>query len=113
MNHYELIKYGEIMENQNGSMFSSSFGGLYAKEEAQEENLVVELECTLEELYNGCIKKLSYERRVLNSDGRITSVKNEERDIEIFKGYDKTTVLRYPGYGHEVPGRKTRKIISF
>ena len=109
MNHYELIKYGEVMENKNGSMFSSSFGGLYAKEESNSENLIVELECSLEELYNGCIKKLSYERRILNSDGRTTSVKNEERDIEIFKGYDNTTVLTFPGYGNEIPGRKTSK----
>jgi DnaJ-class molecular chaperone len=98
------------MENKNGSMFSSAFGGLYAKEESQPENLVVELECTLEELYNGCIKKLSYERRVLNSDGRTTSSKNEERDVEIFKGYDKNTVLTFTGFGHEIPGRRTRKI---
>ncbi len=109
MNHHELIKIGEIMENKNGSMFSSAFGGLYAKEEGQAENLVVELECSLEELYNGCIKKLVYERRILNSDARTTSVKNEELDVEIFRGYDKSNVLTFAGYGHEIPGRKTRK----
>jgi DnaJ family protein B protein 13 len=110
MNPYELIKYGELMENKNGSMFSSAFGGLYAGEAALKENLTVELECTLEELYNGCIKKLVYERRILNSDGRTTSRKNEERDVEIFKGYDKHTVLTFAGYGHEEAGRKTRKL---
>lgn len=109
MNHYELIKYGEVMENKNGSMFSSAFGGLYSKEDSPSDNLVVELECSLDELYNGCLKKLVYERRVLNSDGRTTSIKNEERDVEIFKGYDKNTSLTFPGFGHQIPGKKTRK----
>lgn len=109
INPYELIKYGELMENKNGSMFSSAFGGLNSREAGPPENLTVELECTLEELYNGCIKRLVYERRVLNSDGRTTSLKNEERDVEIFKGYDKLTILTFPGYGHEEAGRRTRK----
>jgi DnaJ family protein B protein 13 len=87
-------------------MFSSSFGGQYYKEKDPLKNVEVEFECTLEELFNGCAKKLSYQRRVLNSDGRTTSLKDEERDVEIFKGYDKTVFLTFPGYGNEGPGQK-------
>lgn len=60
--------------------------------------------CSLEELFNGCVKVLSYERRVLNSDGRTTTIKCEEKEVEIFKGYDKTTKINFPGYGNEAPG---------
>lgn len=60
--------------------------------------------CSLEELFNGCVKVLEYERRVLNSDGRTTQLKKEEKEVEIFKGYDKTTRINFPGYGNEAPG---------
>jgi DnaJ-class molecular chaperone len=60
--------------------------------------------CTLEELFNGCVKVLSYERRVLNSDGRTTALKQEEKDVEIFKGFDKNTKINFPGHGNEAPG---------
>ena len=72
-------------------------------------NVEVNLECTLEEMYNGCVKKLVYERRVLNSDGRTTSIKEEEIDVEVFKGYDKSIKVTFPGYGNEAPGQKNCK----
>jgi hypothetical protein len=67
--------------------------------------------CSLEELFNGCVKVLTYERRVLNSDGRTTQLLQEEKEVEIFKGYDKTTRINYPGYGNEAPGMPNCKII--
>jgi DnaJ-class molecular chaperone len=88
-------------------MFNSAFGGKYYKENDPLPPVEVFLECSLEELYNGCIKKLIYERQILNSDNRTTSPKKEELDIEIFKGYDKNTVLPYTGYGNEGPGQRT------
>src|SRR3569623_180864 len=97
------------MENEKGSMFSSAFGGQYAKAKEPIPHLEVDLECTLEELYNGYVKKLTYQRKVLNSDARTTTVKDEERDVEIFKGYDKNTVLTFNGFGNEGAGQKNCK----
>lgn len=90
-------------------MFSSAFGGQYSPENPLLPNLEVDLECTYEELYMGGVKKLIYERRVLNSDGRTTILKQEEKEIEIFKGYHKETVLNYPRLGNEAPGHKNCK----
>ena len=87
-------------------MFSSAFGGQHAKPKDPLPNIVCDFECSLEEMYNGGVKQFTYQRRVLNSDGRTTSIKEEERDIEIFKGYDKNIVLTLPGYGEEGPGQK-------
>lgn len=87
-------------------MFSSAFGGQYAPEKEKIPDITAEMECSLEELYNGCVKVLTYQRRVLNSDGRTTSLKDEEKEVEIFKGYDKTTKITFPGYGNEAPGMK-------
>ena len=103
------MKDVDRFDDEYGTMFSSAFGGQYAKPKEALANVECNLECTLEELYNGCVKKLSYQRRVLNSDGRTTSVKDDERDIEIFKGYDKSIVLTYPGYGDEAPAQKNCK----
>jgi DnaJ-class molecular chaperone len=90
-------------------MFSSAFGGKYHKEKDALPPVEVFLECTLEELYNGCVKKLTYERQVLNSDNRTTVAKKEDLDIEVFKGYDKNTILPFPGYGNEGAGQRTCK----
>ena len=90
-------------------MFSSAFGGSNAQEKQKLENITEKIECSLEELYNGCLKTLHYKRRVLNSDGRTTSLKDEEKEIEIFKGYDKNTKISFPGSGNEAPGMKNCK----
>jgi DnaJ-class molecular chaperone len=87
-------------------MFNSAFGGQNYKANDKVQDLEVFLDCTFEELYNGCIKKLVYERNKLNSDNRTTYVCREELDIEVYKGYDKNTVLDYPGLGHQAPGQK-------
>lgn len=90
-------------------MFSSAFGGQYEPEKEKLADITAEMECSLEELHNGCVKVLSYQRRVLNSDGRTTSLKDEEKEVEIFKGYDKTTKIAFAGYGNEAPGMKNCK----
>ncbi len=105
-NPFSLLKDPDRVDYEYGTMFNSSFGGKYAREKPALKNVEVELECTLEELYNGCNKMLKYQRRVLNSDGRTTNIKEEERNIEVFKGYDKSVVLSFPGYGNESPGLK-------
>lgn len=102
-----MVKDSDRNDDEFGSMFSAAFGGQYHQGVLTLPDVVVDFECTLEELYNGCIKKLVYHRRVVNSDGRTTAIQNEERDVEIFKGYDKETVLTYYGYGNEAPGVKT------
>lgn len=35
-------------------------------------NLEVQVDCTLNELYNGCSKDIKYLRTILNNDGRTT-----------------------------------------
>ena len=105
-NPFALLKDADRFDDEYGTMFSSAFGGQYAKPKPPLANVEVNMECTLEEMYNGCVKKLMYNRRVLNSDGRTTINREEEKDIEIFKGYDGSIVLTFPGYGDEAPGQK-------
>ena len=37
------------------------------------QDLVVKVDCSLSEVYNGCRKKISYHKHVLNKDGRTTT----------------------------------------
>lgn len=50
-------------------MFGFAFGGLNYQGPTSIDDLVVNVECTLNELYSGCSKEVRYERRVLNRDG--------------------------------------------
>ena len=68
------------------------------------EDINIDLECTLEELYNGCVKTVKYVRKVICPDLRTTEDKEAAIDVEIFKGYDKNTVLPFKGMGNEAPG---------
>ena len=71
----------------------------------------VDLECTLEELYNGCVKHIKYKRRVIGVDFRTTEEKEADVDVEIFRGYDKHTVIPYKGMGNQSPGMKNSDLI--
>ncbi len=106
VNPFALIKDVDRTDDEYGSMFNSAFGGKHYQPNDKVADLEVYLDCTLEDLYNGCIKKLIFEKNKLNSDNRTTYVSREELDIEIYKGYDKNTVLDFPGHGHEAPGQK-------
>jgi DnaJ homolog subfamily B member 13 len=55
-----------------GSLFGFAFGGLNYGGARSVPKLEVIVECTLNELYNGCSKKVTYTRTVLNGDGQTT-----------------------------------------
>jgi DnaJ-class molecular chaperone len=65
------------------------------------EDLVVGCECTLEELYMGCMKRLSYTRTVLNQDGKTPKKQDQTFDVEIKPGHGAGSVLRFVGRGNE------------
>ena len=71
----------------------------------------IDLECTLEELYNGCVKHIKYKKRVISFDFRQTEEKEFPLDVEIFKGYDKNTIIPFKGMGHQSPGMKDSDLI--
>jgi len=55
--------------------------------------LTVTVDCTLNELYNGCSKEIEYSRIELNKDGRTTRNIKEKKTIEIKPGYNNTTTI--------------------
>jgi DnaJ-class molecular chaperone len=86
-----------------GTIFGKGKGGLTEKRPEPPKNVVVELECSLEELYNGCIKKVVYSRMVLGVDNSFLKPEKTTKEITIKKGFGAETVLEYKGEGNESP----------
>ncbi len=71
----------------------------------------VDLECTLEELYNGCVKTVKYKKNSMSYDARTTNVVEVSQDVEIFRGYDDKTIITYKEKGNDAPGMVSSNLI--
>jgi len=59
-------------KDELGSLFGFAFKGLNYQGPKSIPNLEVTVDCTLNELYTGCSKDVTYTRIVLNGDGQTT-----------------------------------------
>ena len=82
-------------------MFGSAYGGTGRSPASPPVDLVISCECTLDELYMGCLKKLQFERLVLGLDGKSTRKQNDEIEVEIRPGYSDGEKLTFNGNGNE------------
>uniref|UniRef100_A0A2C9U162 Chaperone DnaJ C-terminal domain-containing protein n=1 Tax=Manihot esculenta TaxID=3983 RepID=A0A2C9U162_MANES len=85
-------------------MFSNSTG--MVKPPAVHKNL----ECTLEELCYGCMKKIKVTRDVLTNTGQIVQ-EEEILIIDVKPGWKKGTMITFEGMGNERPGTCPADII--
>lgn len=75
-----------------------------------------DLECTLQELYNGCVKRFNITRKrpngMLNADGS-PEMFNEKKTltITIKAGWKQDTKVTFPNEGDECPGRLTPDVV--
>ena len=112
-NPFAFIRDCDKMSDEQGSAFSSAYGGQYqAKALALAlEPVIVELKCSLSELYNGAIKDITYMKQTLNPDKRTTSIKQCTTKVEVFPGYGKESVIEFKEMGNEAPGKKNSDLI--
>lgn len=61
------------------------------------------LPCSLEELYNGSVRKMKISRNILGTGGRTTTVE-EVLTISVKPGWKKGTKITFPEKGNEQPG---------
>ena len=90
-----------VAVQMEGSMLGSAYGGAAHKPPKAPDDLTVTCECTLEELYMGCMKKVAYETEVLALDGKTTKKKPGNIEIEIKPGQSADRVIRFVGKGNE------------
>lgn len=62
-----------------------------------------DLNLTLEELYQGCVKKMKITRRVLLADGRSSRTEDKVLTIEVKRGWKSGTKITFPQEGDEAP----------
>lgn len=70
------------------------------------------LECTLEELWRGCIKEVKFVRDVVTKNGAIVE-KEEVVTIKVNPGWKKGTKITFEGLGDERPGCLPADVIFF
>ena len=100
--------------DQYGSLLGDAYGGKSQPLLPAPEDITVTLECTLHELYNGCLKRVIYDRNVLMHDGKTTKEQREEVNVEVKPGYSEKTILAFANKGKEAEGHKcSRLVVSF
>ena len=100
-------KSREIREKENIVIDASK----QEKQEKKAKDIVIELECTLEELYNGCVKNVKYNRKKVASDSVSLEEVEDNVDVEILRGYDKNSVIKFKDMGNEGLGEKNSDLI--
>ncbi|XP_061577110.1 dnaJ homolog subfamily B member 1b [Cololabis saira] len=84
--------------------FNSGMGGhTSVVKKHQDPPVVHDLRVSLEEVLNGCTKKMKISRRRLNPDGQ--TVRNEQKilEVQIRKGWKEGTKITFPKEGDETP----------
>ena len=107
-------KIKEIKEKENIVIDAANQNNL--NEEKNEnikkaKDIVIDLECSLEELYNGCVKNVKYIRKKVCSDSVSLEEIEENVDVDILKGYDKNSVITFHEMGNEGLGEKNSDLI--
>ena len=99
----------DIFQNFFGSTnpftdFFISYGDAALKKDKLEgapADIVVVLNCSIYEFYNGSLKTFNYTKDVLQPDGRTVEQIEGQMTIEVKPGYDCETVLSFPTKGNE------------
>lgn len=92
-------------------MFGDAFGGQNYPKPTAPKDIELTLHCTLYELYNGCLKKIAYERDVLQHDAKTTKKVAVEMNIEVKPGFSEQTRLQFSNQGNEAFSFKPSKLI--
>lgn len=97
--------------DQYGSMFGNAFGGQNQKLPSQPEDIVLVMECTLKEFFNGSQKNVSYDRQVIRHDAKTTHTVHENFNVTVQPGYTEETKLVFKGKGNEARGHGASNLV--
>lgn len=75
------------------------------------EDIVIELECSLKEFYNGSQKSVSYNRQVIKHDAKTTHTVLENFNVTVQPGYTEETKLVFKAKGNEARGHDASNLI--
>jgi DnaJ-class molecular chaperone len=96
-----FFKSNEVMkklldtEHVEGSLFGSAMRGMNQPEKPRPNDLKVVVRCSLEDLYNGCCKKVDFVRKVLNDDKSTLRDEDSSKVINVRRGMTHGQELRF------------------
>lgn len=87
-------------------------GGMGQRRSARgPEKLKRELECTLEQLYTGCVKKLKITRKVFDEGAQALREEQKILEISVKPGWKDGTKITFEGEGDALPGRPAQDLV--
>lgn len=99
--------FGEMGDGaqEGGPPFYKGVTGLYMPAKPQKMPTIKrEFECSLTELYTGCVLKVPHEKKVLNEDGVTTSTVKKMLQITVTKGMAPASVVTFKEEGDQGAG---------
>jgi DnaJ-class molecular chaperone len=94
-----------------GSMFGDGFNGQNAKKAPAPMDVVVTLDCSLQEFYVGSIKQFEYQVYEVQHDGKTVTKVMKQKTIQVDPGFGVDTVLTFPGLGNQAPKQKSADLL--
>ncbi|KAH8863909.1 DnaJ likeubfamily B member 13 [Schistosoma japonicum] len=88
------------MDLQVERNFGGSNGRGYPRQDPPIER---EMFLSLEEIYNGCTKKMKVSRRIMNEDGHTSSMKDKILSLTVHPGWREGTRITFPKEGDQGP----------
>ncbi|TNN09388.1 DnaJ subfamily B member 13 isoform 1 [Schistosoma japonicum] len=93
-------QFQEEMDLQVERNFGGSNGRGYPRQDPPIER---EMFLSLEEIYNGCTKKMKVSRRIMNEDGHTSSMKDKILSLTVHPGWREGTRITFPKEGDQGP----------
>lgn len=111
-NPFSRVQFDGSGEEMEFEPFGSNMFGGGASSDVRRKDTPIEhpLHLSLEELYNGCTKKLRITRKVLNPDGT-GSLQDKILSIDVKAGWKEGTKITFPEEGDQNPGRIPADIV--
>lgn len=80
-------------------------------EPSQDPTIYYDLPVSLDEVYNGCTKKMKITRTAMGPDGRTPKLETKTFEIEVKPGWKEGTKVRFHGEGDRVPNAAPADVV--
>lgn len=103
--------FSDFIESSENDKINN-FGGMAGRGRKKQDPAVErDLRLSLEECYHGCIKKMKFERRVMNDDGHTSSFKEKILTINVKRGWTPGTRIIFENEGDQGPNTVPADIV--
>lgn len=102
--------FNNFEEESNISMKSGFGSGNKSQHTPRNSTVTKKLPCSLDELYNGTIKKLKVTKKIYDQLSKKTTIAEKILTINIKPGWKFGTKIKFPNEGDELPNGETQDI---